>query len=229
MDVHKIKQEKELEMQPPPEFTPKVYNGQSNDAANITGGDEMTDNYNKNAEEVAAAYDDEDDLCEEEEPEQKSRTFAVPDPEFYDFDKDRSEECLEADQVWAISDSIDAMPRLYALIRAIYTPFEVKIVWLDFVPADQNETDYETCGLPVACGKFEHGYTGTLDSRIAYKIYPRKGEIWALWNISWNSDSENHRENEYEFVEVLLDYSEDIGVMVSYLVKNDWYRTRRCP
>ncbi|KAI3876324.1 hypothetical protein MKX03_032922, partial [Papaver bracteatum] len=186
------------------------------EAANVTGGDEMADNCNKNAEEAAA--DDDDDLCEEE-----PRIFEVPDPEFYDFDKDRSEECLAADQVWAIRDSLDAMPRLYALIRAIYTPFEVKIVWFDFVPADQNDTDYE----------FEHGYTDTLESictfshrvvcekegRIIYKIYPRKGEIWALWNISWNSDSENQRENEYEFVEVLSDYSEDMGIMVSYLVK----------
>ncbi|KAI3869615.1 hypothetical protein MKW92_036355, partial [Papaver armeniacum] len=234
MDVYKIKQEKELEMQPPPVFTPMICNGQGNaqlkEAANVTGGDEMAENCNKNAEEVAAA-DDDDDLCEEEEPEPESRNFAVPDPEFYDFDKYRSEECLAADQVWAIRDSLDAMPRLYALIRRIYTPFEVNIVWLDFVPADQNETDYETCGLPVACGMFEHGYTGTLDSictfshrvvcekqgRITYKIYPRKGEIWALWNLTWSSDLENQRGNEYEFVEVLSDYSEDMGIMVSYL------------
>ncbi|XP_026377681.1 uncharacterized protein LOC113271974 [Papaver somniferum] len=235
MDVYKIKLEKGLEMQPPPVFTPMICNGQGNvqskEAAIVTEGDELADNCNNNAEEAAA--DDDNDLCEEEETEPGSRTIEVPDPEFYDFDKDRSEECLAADRVWAIRDSLDAMPRLYSLTRRIYTPFEVNIVWLDFVPADQNETDYETCELPVACGKFEHGYTDTLDSictfshrvfcekegRIAYKICPRKGEIWALWNISWNSKSENYREHEYEFVEVLSDYSEDVGVMVSYLVK----------
>ncbi|KAI3865185.1 hypothetical protein MKX03_005825, partial [Papaver bracteatum] len=55
-----------------------------------------------------------------------------------------------------------------------------------------------------------------------YKIYPRKGEIWAIyknWNIKWSSDQNNHRVYEYEFVEVLSYYDEDIGVMVVSLVK----------
>lgn len=53
-------------------------------------------------------------------------------------------------------------------------------------------------------------------------IYPRKGDIWALfkdWSISWSSDPELHREYKFEFVEVLSDYDERIGIKVAYLVK----------
>ncbi|MCL7027705.1 hypothetical protein MKW94_017932 [Papaver nudicaule] len=215
MDVHQMKQENELLMQPPPGFAPKVSNGleRTTKAANINTEDVKADNCNKNAEEVAA---DDDDLSESE-PESESRTVAVPDAEFYDFDRGRAEECLAADQVWAIRDDLDAMPRLYALIRKIYSPFEVKIIWLDFVSDDHNEIALETSGLPIACGKFEHGETATLDNgRNTYKIYPRKGEIWALWNVN------HHQEYMYEFVEVLSDYTEDIGNMVAHVVKIVW-------
>ncbi|XP_026436633.1 uncharacterized protein LOC113334640 [Papaver somniferum] len=250
MDVHRIKQENELRMQPPPGFAPRFSNGQGNAQGtsagicndydrfhsrtvglqeNINPQDEKADRCNKNAKEVAA---DDDDLGEQG-PETDSRIIELADPEFYDFDRDRTEECLAADQIWAIHDDLDAMPRLYALIRKVYTPFEVKIIWLDFVSDDRDETACDTSELPIACGKFEHGDTDTLevigafshrivcekDGRNTYKIYLRKGEIWALWNTTWNSDSNNHRPNEYEFVEVLSDYTQDTGISVAYLVK----------
>ncbi|RZC47536.1 hypothetical protein C5167_040479 [Papaver somniferum] len=221
-------------MQPPPGFAHRQGNALGKEAAYVNLEDEKTDscNKNQNAEEIAAAADD-DDLSEEG-PE--SRNIEVPDPDFYDFDRDRTEECLAADQIWAICDDLDAMPRLYALIRKIYSPFEARIIWLDFVPDNQDEKAWDTSGLPVACGKFEHGDNGILDGigkfshmivcekngRNTYKIYPRKGEIWALyknWNIKWSSDPNNHREYEYEFVEVLSDYDKDMGVMVAKLVK----------
>lgn len=231
MDVDRLKQENELLMHPPPGFSHRQGNALGKEAANVNRlEDEKTDscNKNQNSKEIAA---DDDDLSEPE-----SRNIEVPDPDFYDFDRDRTEECLAADQIWAICDDLDAMPRLYALIRKIYSPFEARIIWLDFVPDNQDEKAWDTSGLPVACGKFEHGNNGILegigkfshrivcekDCRNTYKIYPRKGEIWAIfknWNIKWSSDPNNHREYEYEFVEVLSDYDEDMGVMVAKLVK----------
>ncbi|KAI3885959.1 hypothetical protein MKX03_002718 [Papaver bracteatum] len=99
-----------------------------------------------------------------------------------------------------------------------------------------DETAWKRSGLPVACGKFKLGKTITIDDIRAfshkifwkisvdrsYNIYPQKGETWALyknWDIKWSSDPDNHREYEYEFVEVLSDYTYIRGISVSHLVK----------
>ena len=39
-------------------------------------------------------------------------------------------------------------------------------------------------------------------------MYPRKGEVWALfkgWDIGWSSD-DNHTDFEYEVVQVVSDF-----------------------
>ncbi|TVU03095.1 hypothetical protein EJB05_51379, partial [Eragrostis curvula] len=43
-------------------------------------------------------------------------SYNVPDPDFHDFDKDRSEESFQSAQIWATYDDEDGMPRYYALI-----------------------------------------------------------------------------------------------------------------
>ncbi|KAI3898117.1 hypothetical protein MKX03_021716 [Papaver bracteatum] len=160
----------------------------------------------------------------------------VPDPDFCDFDKDRSENCFAVDQMWAIFDDLDGMPRFYARIKKVYSPFKVGITWLDFVAGDLDETAWRRSGLPVACGKFKHEKNDTIEDicifshrivwekgvKNSYMIYPRKGETWALyknWNINWSSDLNNRREYEYEFVVVLSDYSKTSGILVARLVK----------
>ncbi|KAI3953062.1 hypothetical protein MKW98_020257 [Papaver atlanticum] len=161
----------------------------------------------------------------------------IPDPEFYDFDRDKSEKCFALDQMWALFDDLDGMPRFYARINKVYySPFKVDLTWLEFVPGDSDQTAWKRSGLPVACGKFKHEKTDTIKdkgtfshkivcevgARNTYKIYPRKGETWALyknWNIKWSSDRDNHREFEYEFVVVLSDYINESGILVAQLVK----------
>ncbi|RZC53717.1 hypothetical protein C5167_012586 [Papaver somniferum] len=153
-----------------------------------------------NGEEVA-----EDDNYYEEGPE----PVAVADSDFYDFDRHRSEECFAVDQMWAIFDDLD------------------------------DETAWKRSGLPAACGVFKHEKTHIIEgvstfshkivwqkgARNTYKIYPRKGETWALyknWNVKWSSDPDNHREYEYEFVVVLSDYTKS-GILVARLVKLKGY------
>ncbi|KAI3894959.1 hypothetical protein MKW92_004900 [Papaver armeniacum] len=160
----------------------------------------------------------------------------VADPDFYEFDRDKSEECFASDQMWAIFDDLDGMPRFYARIKKVYSPFKVDITWLEFVAGDMGETAWKRSGLPVSCGKFKHDKTDTIEdigifshkiiwdkgARNTYKIYPRKGETWALyknWNSKWSSDPDNHREYEYEFVVVLSDYTNESGILVTQLVK----------
>ncbi|XP_042517156.1 uncharacterized protein LOC122091344 [Macadamia integrifolia] len=164
--------------------------------------------------------------------------YDYPDPDFSNFDQLRELEKFAVDQIWALYDTIDAMPRFYALIRKVYSPgFKVRITWLEPTPDDKDEIDWVEEDLPVACGRFKHGKTENTQDQLMfshvttwekgsgknpYKIYPRKGETWALfkdWNIKWSSDPENHRNYEYEFVEVLSEYSEDTGITVIYLGK----------
>ncbi|KAI3921098.1 hypothetical protein MKX01_036077 [Papaver californicum] len=182
----------------------------------------------KNGEEVAA----DDDSYEGP----GAVAVDIPDPDFYNFDRDRSEECFAFDQMWAIFDDLDGMPRFYARIKKVYSPFKVDITWLDFVARDPDETAWRRSGLPVACGKFKHEKTDTIEDicifshrivwekgfRNSYMIYPRKGETWALhknWNIKWSSKPNNRREYEYELVVVLSDYTHNSGILVARLVK----------
>lgn len=164
--------------------------------------------------------------------------YEYPDPEFCDFDKDRREECFAAGQIWAIYDTTDAMPRFYALISKVYCPgFKLQITWLEPNPDDNDEIMWVSVGLPVSCGKFRLGNKENCEDhamfshlvcwekgsrRNSYKIYPRKGETWAIfknWDINWHSDPQRKNKYEFEFVEILSDYVEDTGIHVTYLGK----------
>ncbi|KAI3974932.1 hypothetical protein MKX01_005043 [Papaver californicum] len=159
----------------------------------------------------------------------------VPLAGFYDFNKDKS---FAAGQIWAVYDHFDVMPRFYARIRKVFSSdFKVRMTLLEADSEDQDVIDWMTEDLPVACGKFKHSkneYTedpskfshrvewAKILGKCPYMIYPRKGETWALyknWDIKWSSDPDNHRNYEYEFVEVHSDYSEKSGIKITYLVK----------
>ncbi|MCL7031417.1 hypothetical protein MKW94_016897 [Papaver nudicaule] len=223
MNATQIKKEEDLEMLHPPGFPPKFSNAQG--ACN-----ERVESTNRNAEEVA----------EDEKVEHEPELFVeIANPDFYDFRGDKSVECFAVDQIWAIFDDLDPMPRFYARINKVYySPFKVDITWLEFVAEGTDETAcaWETSGLPVACGKFIHGEDDCIEDidsfsheiigdkgvGWSYNIYPRKGETWALyknWNIEWSSDPDNHREYEYEFVVILSDYAKKSGISVAHLVK----------
>ncbi|PIA61692.1 hypothetical protein AQUCO_00300906v1 [Aquilegia coerulea] len=162
----------------------------------------------------------------------------VADAEFYVFDNDRKGDCFKNDQIWAIYDNMDGMPRYYARIRKVFSPgFKVKITWLEADRDDKDEINWVNENLPVSCGKFKHGdseVTEDIDMfchSVTYAkgarrglivIHPRKGEIWALFknrDIKWTSDPDNHRNYEFDYVEVLSDYDEGLGVMVANLEK----------
>ncbi|KAF5204123.1 Dnaj subfamily b member [Thalictrum thalictroides] len=162
----------------------------------------------------------------------------VADAEFYVFDNDRKGNCFKNDQIWAIYDNMDGMPRFYARIRKVFSPgFKVKITWLEANPDDEDEINWVSEDLPVSCGRFKHGDSEDTEDinmfcqsvtyaksarRGVIVIHPRKGEIWALfknWDIKWTSDPDNHRNYEFDYVEVLSDYNEGSGIIVAYLEK----------
>ncbi|KAL8506927.1 hypothetical protein ACS0TY_017715 [Phlomoides rotata] len=175
-----------------------------------------------------------------------SMAITVPDPDFHDFDKDRSEECFKPKQIWALYDEEDGMPRLYCLIREIISvsPFKIYIGYL----SSKSDTEFGSVnwldsGFTKSCGSFRVGRSETVEQVNIFshllskekagrggcvRIYPRGGDIWAVyrnWSPDWNRTTPDEVRHQYEMVEVLDDYSEERGVWITPLVKLDGYKT----
>ncbi|ESQ49411.1 hypothetical protein EUTSA_v10020330mg [Eutrema salsugineum] len=161
----------------------------------------------------------------------KPNIIQCVDADFNDFDKEREKSRFQVGQIWALYEE-EGMPRFYALIKKVKTPdFLLKYVWLE---ADEDEED-ETRSLPVSVGNFELGeeeetnacaifshlvYEKTRRNGRRFKVFPRKGETWALYkNWNKNSSSEPDSPREYEFVEILSDSAEQTAISVASLSK----------
>ncbi|XP_040996237.1 uncharacterized protein LOC121242447 [Juglans microcarpa x Juglans regia] len=161
-----------------------------------------------------------------------------PDPDFNDFDNDRKQECFAVGQIWAVYDNLDGMPRFYARIKKVFSPeFKLRITWLEPDPDDENEIEWVNEDLPTSCGKFRNGNSEDTGDHLmfshsiswvrgsrrdTYRILPREGETWALfknWDIKWYTEPDQHRKYEYEFVEIMSDYAQGVGISVVVLVK----------
>ncbi|KAH9626622.1 hypothetical protein KSS87_015286 [Heliosperma pusillum] len=171
--------------------------------------------------------------------------FIVPDPDFHVFDHDRLERCFRENQVWAGYDNDDGMPRFYALIHEVVSmdPFELKLSWLNSRSnAEFSTLDWVGRGFSKTCGEFwvgKHETSHLLNSfshqvkfekgpRGVIQIYPRKGDIWALyryWSPNWDQDIPDELIHVYDMVEVLQDYSDEQGVSVAPILKATNFRT----
>ncbi|GFZ11931.1 hypothetical protein Acr_23g0003160 [Actinidia rufa] len=78
------------------------------------------------------------------------KSMSVPDPEFYNFDKDRIEKCFGENQVWAVYDNEDGMPRYYALIRRVISkrPFEIELSCLHAKSQEANR-ELDPAAMPL--------------------------------------------------------------------------------
>ncbi|KAK8955520.1 Chaperone protein dnaJ 13 [Platanthera guangdongensis] len=168
---------------------------------------------------------------------QAGSSYSFPDPELYDFDIDRDRSKFSVDQIWAVYDNADGMPRFYALIQKVFlTSFKLQYRWLESVPVSTAERVWVKAGLPIACGNFTLGETRITKNQQmfshviscekipgnTYNIYPKKGEVWAIfkeWDIGWSSSVEIPNKYVYEFVEVVSDFAYGKDVSVSHLVK----------
>ncbi|CAN6223039.1 unnamed protein product [Urochloa humidicola] len=165
-------------------------------------------------------------------------TVSCPDSDFYDFERNRDADRFAVDQIWAIYDDPDGMPRYYARIKQVYSPnFMLRFTWLEHDPLCDFEKAWSSKELPVACGSFRVGGTHLTEDtkmfshvvswtkgkkRNSYEIYPKKGEVWAVfrgWNINWISDSKDHRPYDYDVVEITTDFATGSGTYVIPLVK----------
>ncbi|CAL9190517.1 uncharacterized protein LOC135583235 [Musa acuminata AAA Group] len=169
----------------------------------------------------------------------KHVSIDVPDPDFYDFDKDRLEMTFEGDQVWATYDSEDGMPRLYAMVQKVLSlnPFNIRMSFLNTKSnSELGPVNWVASGFDKTCGDFRVGRYQISDTvnifshrvrwekgpRGVIRIVPKKGDIWALyrnWSPDWNELTPDDVIYKYEMVEVLDDYTDDHGVSVIPLVK----------
>lgn len=179
------------------------------------------------------------------EEEESAQDINVPDADFHDFDKDRTENHFEADQVWAIYDDDDGMPRFYARIKNVISrsKFKVKIVWLEaFTNEEKTLTNWLDDGFYQGCGHFKHGKSTNNDVLNVFshivawekgikgtiRIFPQKGDVWALyreWNSAWNEDTPPEVKHKYEMVEIADDFVEEVGVSVVPLVRVDGFKS----
>ncbi|OVA02852.1 DnaJ domain [Macleaya cordata] len=172
--------------------------------------------------------------------------MTVEDSDFYNFDKDRMERSFKKTQVWAVYDDDDGMPRHYGLIDEVVSvnPFEVKMSWLDLQNSgDEGLICWENSGVHISCGRFKVARKTVIDSvnffshvvdceRVAreiYRIYPKKGSVWALYKerVS-NRDEGNQVDGDnrcYDIVVFLTSYSEIHGLSMAYLEKVKGFKT----
>ncbi|KAL6132131.1 hypothetical protein ACLB2K_070502 [Fragaria x ananassa] len=168
----------------------------------------------------------------------------VPDPDFHNFDSDRTERSFQEEQVWAAYDG-DGMPRYYARIQNVISrkPFKLCISWLNSRSnSELGSLDWICSGFAKTCGDFRPGKRQTsktlnsFSTKVSWKkvahgmirVFPGKREVWALyrnWSADWNQHTPGEVINKYEMVEVLDDFTEKHGVSVVPLIKVAGFRT----
>ncbi|KAI4384220.1 hypothetical protein MLD38_002404 [Melastoma candidum] len=213
---------------------------------NVNNGDESREYRDGDARAVTDATEESAGAVDDDTSAENLDTLImnVPDPDFHDFDKDRSEKSFGAEQVWAAYDNDDGMPRYYALVHDVISsdPFKVRISWLNSkTNIELGPVNWVASGFSKTCGEFrvgKHEVNGSLNSfshRVRWTkgtrgvicIYPRKGDVWALyrnWSPEWNELTADDIIHCYDMVEVLEDYDEE-GVLIAPLVKVAGFKT----
>ncbi|GJN04554.1 hypothetical protein PR202_ga22113 [Eleusine coracana subsp. coracana] len=159
-------------------------------------------------------------------------------PDFFDFGKLRDINGIAVDQIWAIYDDHDFMPRVYARINHIdASNLKVWLSWLDHNTMNRQETKQTREELPVAFGNFclgdefvlqdpsmylSHRVSWTIGKNMnSFEIYPKKGEIWALYKESSMlqiSVTDKYQSCNYDVVQV-SNVSMGTDIIVSPLVR----------
>ncbi|KAL6982483.1 hypothetical protein U1Q18_006969 [Sarracenia purpurea var. burkii] len=166
--------------------------------------------------------------------------------DFYDFRNDRKIESFQTGQIWAAHyRSGEHQNCRYAQVNTVLKS-SVTVTWLKPVPISNGERRWCDAGLPVACGPFymdlENGEKVCSPTVFSYncpwargvteqqfEIYPKKGEIWALyegWDLDeWSYNPETIKGCKFSLVELLFDFSKYLGADVACLVKADDFKS----
>ncbi|XP_023644552.1 uncharacterized protein LOC17875381 [Capsella rubella] len=170
--------------------------------------------------------------------------MSVPDPDFYHFDKDRMKNSFGDNQMWSVYDDY-GMPRFYALVHKVVSrePFKLCISWINSKKNDElgpmkwiDSYYYKTSGNfsigrrgnYTALNSFSHRVEWQKGAKGLVHIYPKKGNVWALyenWSPAWDISTSLEVMNKFEMVEVQQDFDDKVGVMVAPLVKLPGFHT----
>ncbi|KAG8094111.1 hypothetical protein GUJ93_ZPchr0012g19514 [Zizania palustris] len=135
---------------------------------------------------------------EDDEEDEHTELMAVEDSDLYNFDADRSERSFKKGQIQRLDlqpDGEEGKPCGEFKVGRVVTVHSVNI--------------------------FSHLVAYERAAKEVYRIYPKKGSIWALHGGK-NADSGKPK---YEFVVFLSGYSELYGASFGYLEKVEGFRT----
>ncbi|KAE8661721.1 Major facilitator protein [Hibiscus syriacus] len=140
-------------------------------------------------------------------------SMSVPDPDFHDFDQDRTEKSFGQNQVWAAYD--DGMPRYYFMIHSVISlkPFKMRMSWLN-------------CKSNAELGPLN--WIGSGFFKTSAEFWIGKYGVNRNWFSEWNSRTPSDVIHNYDMVEVLEDYNKRNGVSISPLVKVPGFKTVFC-
>lgn len=82
--------------------------------------------------------------------------------------------------------------------------------------------------INTSLNSFSHKVAWAKDPRGTIRLFPQKGDVWALyrnWSPYWNRNTPDEVVRKYDMVLVLEDYNEDQGVSVAPLIKISGFRT----
>lgn len=172
--------------------------------------------------------------------------FRKPIQEFYNFENNQKLESIQAGEIWAAHFQANVHGNYrYALIN-FNGSYELSITWLKPIPISSSEKRWYVAGLPVGCGSFNVNPVTNDDlvlpivfshkctsvhavTEHQFEIYPKKGEIWALyknWNLDeWAINPQNLKGCKFDLVELLSDFSKASGADVVCLEKVDGFRS----
>ncbi|KAI3858077.1 hypothetical protein MKW98_029551 [Papaver atlanticum] len=148
----------------------------------------------------------------------------IGEAQFYKFSNDKSHDKFNPGQVWASYCKLDDMPKYYVEISRVelFPNFKLYAKWLEPCAPPREVIKWLDEKMPVCCGTFKAGKeevfsntayishlaTGvSVNKQSLYEIYPKKGEVWAMYR-NFNSDwTCNDLKNcECDVVEVLEVY-----------------------
>jgi hypothetical protein len=148
----------------------------------------------------------------------------LPDTIFFDFDEVRKEADVQVGQIWALYDEVDGMPRFYGRVDSVErNPFLVDITWLEATD-EEREAFYARDALlrdhfiSPGVGKFVWGSSTQFDainifayqqmaalpSEKGAQLFPRCGEVWAMFRLEKQSKGDRKSTQlSYDVVEVV--------------------------
>ncbi|KAI3889320.1 hypothetical protein MKX03_004735 [Papaver bracteatum] len=189
----------------------------------------------------------------------KSIVHKKPTLIFHDFSNHKKPGAFAVGQFLAVYDQekMPRLYAQINIIESCYkketncTEYALYLRWLRPAPVNAEEIKWHDAGLPVSCGLFKldsdkidkcdtvvfsHLVSSFQEYRVLagyskelFELYPRKGEVWAIYKewkpFDWCSDPKTRIGCKFQLVEILSNYSTTNGVKVAPVVKVAGYGT----